>query len=217
MSDRIRVLLVDDHTVLREGLLAMLSDEDDILVCGEAETGAAGLRLAGELQPDVIVLDLGLPDLSGLEMIREIVGGGSSARIVILSMHSGREIVMQAIRAGAHGYVPKSAAHRDLLRAIRSVHAGNRYLDPLAATIVVEELAEQNEEWELLKQLSERELEVLRGYARGYTSREMASQLALSQKSIETYRKRATDKLGLTHRSEVIQFALRAGLLDESD
>jgi len=130
-------------------------------------------------------------------------------------MHSGREFVMQALQAGSDGYIPKSTAHNDLMQAIRAVYQGKRYLHPDAATAVVDELLDKQEEILKLEILSEREQTVLRLIAMGYTSREIGDQLSLSPKTVDTYRQRAMEKLKLDHRSEVIQFALKAGLLDD--
>lgn len=212
----IHVLLADDHRVLRAGLHVLLESEEDMHVVAEASTGEEAIRLAHEFQPDVVVMDLGMPgSISGMDAIRQIRQELPQIRIVVLSMHSGHEVVMQALEAGSDGYVPKSAAHMNLLQAIRTVHAGQRFLDPAAATIVVDKLMEKREERKLLEVLSERELEVLRLTAMGFTSREIGQQLALSPKTVDTYRYRVMEKLDLQHRSELIQFALRAGLMDE--
>ena len=212
-SERIRILLADDHQVLREGLRALLEGEPDLCVAGEASTGAEAVDLARRLAPDLILMDLGLPGLSGLDAIRAIRAEQPNAKIVVLSMHSGREIVLQAIQAGCDGYVPKSAAHTNLLQAIRSVHAGQRFLDPAATAAVMDELVDQHREVQLIELLSDREREIVRMTALGFTSREIGEQLALSPKTVDTYRQRATEKLGLEHRSELVRFALRAGLL----
>lgn len=212
----IRVLLADDHLVLRAGLRALLESEGDLQVIAEAGTGDEAIQLATEEQPDVVVMDLGMPGKGGLEAIREIRRSLPQIRIVVLSMHSGREVVMQAIEAGSDGYVPKSAAHMNLLQAIRAVHAGQRFLDPSATTVVVNKLLEKQAETELLIALSEREREVLAQTAKGFTSREIGDQLALSPKTVDTYRQRAMDKLKLRHRSDLIRFALKTGLLENS-
>ncbi len=209
------MLLADDHRVLRAGLRVLLESEEDMHVVAEASTGEDAVRLANQFLPDVIVMDLGMPGISGMEAIRQIRESLPQIRIVVLSMHSGREVVMQALEAGSDGYVPKSAAHMNLLQAIRTVHAGQRFLDPSAATIVVDKLMEKQEEHKLLSILSDRELEVLRQTAMGFTSREIGKQLSLSPKTVDTYRYRVMEKLDLQHRSELIQFALRAGLMEE--
>lgn len=213
----IRVLLVDDHQVLREGLRLLLEGEDDVDVVSEASTGKDAIRLTSELHPDVIVMDLGLPDGSGIEAIREIRSQELPARIVVLSMYSDRELVMKALEVGSDGYVPKSSAHSDLLQAIRIVHSGQRYLHPIATTAVVDSMLNKQEGSQLLEILSERESQVLRFTAMGFTSRDIGDRLSLSPKTVDTYRQRAMNKLDLENRADVIRFALRAGLMDATD
>jgi two-component system response regulator NreC len=213
----IGVFLADDHQVLREGLRTLLERQPDIVVVGEAETGKATVEQVQKLEPDVLVLDLGMSDMNGFEVMRELGRLNSTTRIVVLSMHSGRDFVMQALRAGCHGFVPKSSTHTDLIQAIRATYAGERFLDPSATTAVVAELLDRGEESRLLEQLSQRETEVLKLTALGYTSREIGERLALSPKTVETYRQRAMVKLGLEQRADLVRFALRAGLLKASD
>ena len=209
----IRVLLVDDHKVLRDGLRALLEGEKDMIVVGEAGTEQDAIREAESIQPDVVIMDLGLPGGSGLDAIRVIKQTQPKTRIVVLSMHSRREIVLKALQAGSDGYVPKSSAHTSLLEAIRTVHAGERFLHPKAASVLIEELTDSRNDAELLEILSDRERDVLKLTAMGYTSREIGDQLALSPKTVDTYRQRVMDKLNLQHRAALVQFALRAGLL----
>jgi DNA-binding NarL/FixJ family response regulator len=211
---QIHVLLADDHSVLRAGLRVLLESEADMHVIGEADDGEAALLLAGQQQVDVAVIDLGMPGMGGLETIRQLQAGHPDVKIVVLSMHSGREVVVRSLEAGADGYVPKSAAHVSLLQAIRAVHAGQRYLDPSAATIVVDEMMKQQDGAQQLAQLSERELDVLTRTAQGYSRSEIGMALALSPKTVDTYRQRAMDKLDLHHRADLVQFALQNGLLD---
>lgn len=215
MNEQIKVILADDHRMLREGLVMLLEDEPDIKVISEVSNGEDAVLRAHSHSPDVIVMDLGMPGMSGLEAIKIIKQEISDIRIVVLSMHSGRDMVLQALEAGADGYVPKSAAHNNLLEAIRTVHSGRRFLDPEAATALVDEFLDKHEEAEMLKNLSDREAEVLKWTAMGFTSREVGERLSLSPKTIETYRQHAMEKLNLDHRSDLIQFALKAGLLDE--
>jgi two-component system response regulator NreC len=210
----ISILLVDDHKVLRDGLRALLESEAGIRVEGEAGTGAEAIQMARTLQPDVIVMDLGLPDMNGLEAIRAIRKENSKSRIVVLSMYSRREFVLPAIEAGCDGYVPKSSTHNSLLRAIHVVLSGERYLHPKAATALVEQFTETADELERLAALSDREREVLQLAAMGFSSREIGEKLFISPKTAETYRQRAMAKLQLEHRSDLIKFALRAGILD---
>ena len=170
---KIRILLVDDHKVLREGLKLLLVGEEDLEVIGEAGTVDEAIRLTEELEPDVVVMDLSLPGGGGLKAIKQILEKKFPVKIVVLSMHSNRELVMEAIELGSDGYVPKSSAHVSLLSAIRVVHAGERFLDPVAATALVEELLEKKDHSQLLKDLSDRETEVLKFTAMGFTSREI--------------------------------------------
>ena len=213
----ITILLVDDHKVLRDGLRALLESEADLSVVAEAGNGRDAIRLAQELQPDIIVMDLGLPDISGLEAISAIRDAKVDSRIIVLSMYVRREFVRPAIEAGCDGYLPKSSTHTSLLEAIRVVLTGERYLHPKAATALVESVMVKKSEAELYKQLSEREQDVLRFTALGFTSRETGEKLIISSKTVETYRHRAMEKLGLAHRSDLVKFALRAGILDDLD
>jgi two-component system response regulator NreC len=211
----VRILLVDDHEVLREGLRALLESEADLVVVGAAGTGAEAAALAQRLTPDLVVLDLGLPDMSGLDVIRLLRQQHPSPRIVVLSMYSQREFVMPAVEAGCDGYVPKSATHTSLLQAIRTVLGGERYLHPTAATVLMGSMQADTSEIAQFAALSEREQDVIRQTAQGFTSREIADQLVISAKTVETYRQRAMEKLGIERRSDLIKFAVRAGLLDD--
>jgi DNA-binding NarL/FixJ family response regulator len=213
----ITILLVDDHKVLRDGLRALLESEPDLTVVAEAGNGRDAVRLAQEQRPDIVVMDLDLPDISGLETIRLIREQDIKSRIVVLSMYIRREFVMPAIEAGCDGYVPKSSTHTSLLEAIRVVLTGERYLHPKAATALVESVTAKETEADLYQQLSEREQEVLRLTALGFTSREIGEKLIISPKTADTYRQRAMDKLHLNHRSDLVKFALRAGILDDFD
>lgn len=214
MTKSVTILLVDDHKVLRDGLRALLESEADLSVIGEAGAGAEAIQLARAHRPDVIVMDLGLPDMSGLDAIRAIRQENDFSRIVVLSMHSRREFVLPAIEAGCDGYVPKSSTHTSLLRAIRVVLSGERFLHPKAATALMESITDKQSELEQFESLSEREQEVLRLSAMGFSSREIGDKLIISPKTADTYRQRAMEKLNLTHRSDLIKFAVRAGILD---
>lgn len=214
MDAKIKILLADDHKVLRDGLRALLEDSGDMIVVAEAGTVDEAVERAEKYLPDVIVMDLGMPGGSGLDAIRRIRQKELPVRIVVLSMHSGREMVMQVLQAGSDGYVPKSSAHTDLILAIRTVLNGQRFLHPEATTALVDELLDKQEESKLVGILSDRERDVLKLTAMGFTSREIAEQLALSPKTVDTYRERAMMKLNIEHRTDIIRFALRAGLLD---
>jgi two-component system response regulator NreC len=211
----VHVLLVDDHKMLRDGLRALLESEDDITVVAEAGTAQEAIRLTEEYIPDIIVMDLGLPDMSGLEAIRTIRQTNKQSRIIVLSMYSRREFVVPAVEAGCDGYVPKSSTHTSLLEAIRVVLRGERFLHPTAATSLMESMTSQQSEAEKFAMLSDREQDVFRMSALGFTSREIGEELHISPKTADTYRQRAMEKLELTHRSDLIKFALRAGILDD--
>ena len=212
-----RILLVDDHKILRDGLRVLLESEDDLAVVGEADTGAQAVALAASLHPDVIIMDISLPDMSGLDAIRIIRQTDNRCRILVLSMYSRREFVAQALDAGCDGYVPKSATHTNLVQAIAVIMAGERYLHPTAVTALVGARSGELSETERFNQLSEREQSVLRLTALGFNSREVGERLILSPKTVDTYRTRAMEKLGVEHRSDLIQFALRAGILQGFD
>lgn len=210
-----QVMLVDDHQVLRDGLRFLLEVEGDIVVVGEAGTGQEAIAMFSQLTPDVVVVDLGLPDISGLELIPVFLAGPQQTRVVVLSMHISREYVMNAVDAGCHGYVPKSSAHSSLLEAIRVVMAGERYLHPKAASALVESLQEQLSQQDPLALLSERELTVVTLTAMGFASREIGLRLNISPKTVDTYRQRAMEKLEIENRPDLLRFALQHGLLDE--
>lgn len=210
----VRILLVDDHKVMRDGLRALLRAEENLTVIGEAETGEEAVELAGHLAADVIIMDLSLRGMSGLDAIRAIRRKNLPAHIVVLSMHTDNDIVLQAIKAGCDGYVPKSSAHTDLLEAIRVVQHGNRYLHPLAAATVMNELKNNDQKTLLIEMLSERERRVLQLTAFGFTSAEIGDRLMIAPKTVETYRRRVMTKLGLKRRSDLVHLALQAGLLD---
>lgn len=215
MSDeKITVLLVDDHKVLRDGLRALLESEPDLEVVADVGTGAGGIEAARSRQPDIIVMDLGLPDMSGLDAIRAIRRENDASRIIVLSMYSRPEFVVPAVEAGCDGYIPKSSTHNSLLHAIRVVMTGERYLHPRAATALMETISDQASEEEQFATLSDREREVLQLTAMGFSSREIGEQLVISPKTVETHRQRAMQKLNLRHRADLIKFAVRAGIFD---
>jgi two-component system response regulator NreC len=214
-TETIRVVLVDDHKILREGLKTLIDGEVDMCVVGDADSGEGGLHQVLQNRPDVVVMDLGMPGMGGLAAIQELRSRKVDCRVVVLSMHSDREIVTQAFKAGCDGFVPKSSAHTRLLHAIRTVHSGETYLHAKAISAMVNDYTEKEKQAVLLEGLSEREREVIRLTALGYTSREMGEKLALSPKTIDTYRQRGMQKLELVHRSDVVRFAIQAGLLDD--
>jgi two-component system response regulator NreC len=214
----IRVVLADDHVVLRAGLRALLEAEMGIEVVGEASTGDEAVDLARELKPTIVVMDLSMPGSGGLEATRRIVALGLETRVLVLTMHAEEEYLVPVLEAGASGYLTKTAADRSLIEAIRVVARGEVFLPPQATKLLLREYrAASSSEGPPgpLHQLSAREQEVLALTAEGYSSKEIGEKLFISPKTVDTYRSRIMEKLGLNHRAELVRFALRAGLLKE--
>ena len=215
-SDTIRVILADDHLVVRAGLKALLAANRDIEVVGEAANGREAIALVERLKPDVAVLDLDMPVMDGVAATKELVKRQASTRVLILTMHSEDEYLVAMLEAGAAGYLVKNAADRELADAVRAVAAGDSYVQPSAALTLarnVSRRAEHADEREQYNQLSERERDVLVHVAGGYSASEIGEQLFISPKTVETYKQRITEKLGLSHRADYVQFCLRLGLL----
>ncbi len=214
MSDVIRVLLVDDHRVLRAGLKALLDSEDDIRVIGEASSGEEAVERAQAIKPDVIVMDLSMPGIGGLEATKQITSAGLS-KVVVLTMHPEEEFLLPVLEAGGSGYVKKTSAELDLTAAIRTAAKDEVFLYPSAAKMLLQGFRDKAEEREdnPLDKLSEREREVLAMTAEGFSSSEIGEKLFISPKTVDTYRSRIMQKLELTHRSELVRFALSSGLL----
>lgn len=210
MKKTITVLIVDDHAILRAGLRALLNLQPDIEVVGEAAAGAEALTMVPSLQPDVVLMDISLPDMDGLEVTVKLKKVHPGIKVLILTMHDNPGFLYPAIKAGASGYVVKKAADTELINAIRSAYRGDVFLDPSMARVMTEDYMAQvgTEKW-----LSDREREVLGLIAEGRTYKEMAKLLAVSVKTIETYRERIKEKLCLTTRAELVRYALQKGLL----
>jgi len=216
MSSLVRVLLADDHAVLRSGLRLLLTNQNEYEVVGEASTGTETLDLAVQLQPDLILLDLSMPALGGLEALPTLRKLVPSARILILTMHDDPQYLRQALKHGASGYVLKKAADAELLSAMRSVLRGEVYVHPSMTRILLEDMLPNSQGSNIenaWSSLSDREQEVLKMVALGHTSAEIADQLSLSAKTVETYRARGMEKLGLRSRAALVRFALQEGLI----
>ena len=217
MRDKIRVLLVDDHLVLRSGLALLLDGQEGLEVVGEADTGLAAMELAAALQPDLILLDVNMPGLNGLDALPSIRQQAPGAKILILTMHSEPEYLRRAIKMGASGYILKKAADTELLSAMQAVLQGGIYVHPSMTRDLLTDFfpeQKQDEEQDIWESLSPREQQVLRLVALGHTSAEIAGQLGLSDKTVETYRYRGMEKLGLKTRATLVRFALKRGLLE---
>jgi two-component system response regulator NreC len=215
MPDKIRILLVDDHPVLRSGLEALLALEDDLLVVGQASTGEEGVEKASQTKPDVVVMDLAMPGIGGLEATRRIAALEGGPRVLVLTSQAEEEFLLPVLEAGGSGYVRKTSADEDLIRAIHAVARDEVFLYPSATKLLLRQykLAEEKGEAGPLEKLSDREREVLALTAEGYSSAEIGKKLFLSPKTVDTYRARLMQKLGLSHRSELVRLALDTGLL----
>ena len=214
---KLRVFLVDDHPVMREGLKTLVNAQPDMEVIGEAGDGETAWRQVCELQPDVVVMDISLPGLNGKEATVYIKSRCPQAVVLALSVHEDQVYLRQLLEAGASGYVLKRAAAAELIHAVRTVAAGGVYLDPsLADTLVVSIVRKQPLRGETEgSDLSEREAEVLRLVARGYSNKEIAAQLSISTKTVDTYRARSMEKLGLSSRADIVSYALEHGWLQK--
>jgi len=210
---RIRVLLADDHTLVRQGLRALLEREADIKVIGEATNGREVIKKAEMLRPDVIVMDVSMPRLNGIEATQKITADLPDVRVVVLSMHAGEDYVKGMLRAGASGYVLKDAPANDLLSAIRAVAAGGYSIHPRVAGCVVTDFLKGKGVEEPIGDLTPREREVVQLIVEGMTNREIASHLHLSVKTIEAHRTATMKKLGLHGVAELTRWAIRRGLV----
>ena len=213
----IEILIADDHRILREGLCALLRGHSDIRVVAEADDGAEAVRLAAEVSPDVVVMDVAMPRVKGVEATRQILAQNPAIKVVILSLYSAdRPLVAEAFRAGASGYLPKEASFDELATAIRSVMHGKVYISPECQNVARETLqhagsGDSAAGWPL----TPREREVLRQVADGHAMKQIAVHLDLSVKTVETHRRQIMDKLGLHSVAELTKYAIRQGITTE--
>jgi len=212
-SATIRVLLAEDHTIVRQGLRALLGSCDDIEVVGEAEDGAQALSLARKLDPSVVVMDIGMPGLNGIDTTQQLRAELPNTQVVILSMHSGEEYVRPVIRAGARAYLLKGSDLSDLVTAIRAVHAGEAFFGPTVASLLLEPPKPRPAH----ASLTPRELEVVQRVAEGRSSPEIARELSLSVKTVEGHRSRIMAKLGVANVASLVRYAVEHGILDADD
>jgi DNA-binding NarL/FixJ family response regulator len=214
----VRVLLVDDHDVVRLGLRTLLGDAPDVTVVGEAADGREALALDERLAPDVVVMDLSMSGMDGATATRELVRRRPGARVVVLTMHDEEDYLIPLLEAGAQGYVVKSAVTTDLLPAVRAVAAGRVFVRPAAARVLAEgwtRRAAQDEAQSRYGALSDREGAVFRLVAQGYSASQIGERLFISAKTVDTYRRRVSEKLGTPERAEWVRLALRLGALDD--
>lgn len=208
----ITILLADDHKIMREGLASMLAEEEDLVIVGQAETGREAVHLAVKLEPDVVVMDVGMPDLNGIEATRQIRERVPRTRVLALSMHADRRYVVALLRAGGTGYLLKGQGVAELVRAIREVAAGFAFFSPRVAAKVVDVVAGRQAQDETFDLLTPREREVLQLIAEGCTTREIGKRLHLSPKTIESHRTQLMTKLDLHSIADLTRYAIREGV-----
>jgi two-component system, NarL family, response regulator NreC len=213
---KIRVLLADDHTLMRRGLRLIVEQQPDLVVAGEAEDGRQAVALSASLKPDVAVLDIGMPNLNGIEAAKQITDGESGAAVVILSMHADETYILRALRAGARGYLLKDSAESDLVRAIRSVAEGKSFFSPAVSKVMLEDYVKKlqrtgsEDSYDLL---TPREREILQLVAEGKSNKEVANLLHLSVYTVETHRANIMEKLKVKSVPELILYAVRKGII----
>jgi DNA-binding NarL/FixJ family response regulator len=212
----ITVLLADDHSIVRQGLRRLLEDCADIAIIGEASNGQEAVRLIRQEQPDVVVMDLSMPNLDGIEATKQIVSEGLKTRVVILTMHATEEYAARLLQAGAQGFVGKAAFGEEVVEAIRKVAAGECYVPSALSRELPKRYARHQGDTSPLQTLSDRELQVLKRLAEGRGIREIAEELHLSIKTIETYRARLATKLELKTTADLVRFALRCGVIADA-
>ncbi len=213
---KIRILLADDHTLIRRGLRLLVEQQPDLVVAAEAEDGRQAVALAASVKPDVAVLDIGMPNLNGIEAAQQITAGESGAAVVILSMHSDESYILRALKAGARGYLLKDSAESDLVRAIHAVAEGKSFFSPTVSKVLLEDYVRKlrrtggEDSYDLL---TPREREVLQLVAEGRSNKETANLLNLSVYTVETHRANLMEKLGLKSVPELILYAVRKGII----
>jgi two-component system, NarL family, response regulator NreC len=216
-NEKIRILIADDHAILRSGLRMLIDAQPDMMVVAEAKDGIEAVEKVRQQHPNVAIIDLAMPQASGLDAIHKIVSAEPPTQVLLLTMHEDPAYLRTALASGAAGYVLKKSVDADLLSAIRAVHRGRRYIDSeLADVLVSDALAvkpRKDADSPGSSVLSERELQVLKLVAEGFSSREIADQIAVSIKTVEAYRARFATKLGLKSRAEIVQYASTLGFL----
>jgi DNA-binding NarL/FixJ family response regulator len=209
---KITVLIVDDHAIMRDGIRALLSVNEDIEVIGEAAEGREAIKKVQELSPDVVVMDIAMPGLDGMEATRQITKGNKKVKILVLTQHDNKEYILSAIKAGATGFVPKRALGSELVSAIRDVNRGDSVLYPSVASALIEDYRKRTD-MDPYDRLTAREREILRLIAEGHTSQEIADMLVISLKTVLGHRTKIMEKLDIHNRTELIKFAMRKGLI----
>ncbi|MFH2102300.1 MAG: response regulator transcription factor [Chloroflexota bacterium] len=214
--NKIRILLADDHTILRSGIRAILEDEPGFVVVGEAENGRSAVTMACQVEPDVVIMDIAMPLLNGLEATRQIKRQCPGVRVLILTMHDNEEYIRQVLEAGAMGYILKDAAAKELINAIRAVHRGESVLSPAITRLVIEDYLRWGgtRPQEQSDGLSPREREVLQLIAEGHTNKQIAEILSISVKTVQAHRTNLMQKLDLHDRGELIKYAIQKKIIE---
>lgn len=216
MSEKLRILLAEDHKTVREGIKLLVNAQDDMEVIAEAGDGEIAIDLAAELKPDIVVMDISMPELNGLRATRRMRANGLDLKILMLTRHTDDGYLQQLIEAGANGYVLKQSAPNELINAIRAVGSGNSYLDPALTNKVMGSYANVNIRGENKNTLTDRESEVLRLIALGYSNKEIAENMSLSVKTIEAHKSNAMQKLGINSRIGIVRYAILQDWLHET-
>jgi len=213
---KIRILLADDHAILRESLRILLEEEADLVVIGEAEDGRTAVKMANELSPDIVVMDISMPLLNGLEATCQIKRDNPQVKVLILSMHDNEEYIRQALAKGAMGYILKDAAARELLDAIRAVHRGESVLSPAITRLVIEDYLRWGDiqTHQETNGLSPREREILQLIAEGYTNKQISEILCISIKTVQAHRGNLMSKLDLHDKGELIKYAIQKKIIE---
>lgn len=216
--NKLRIMLAEDHETVREGLRLIINGQADMEVCGEANNGAAAVRDAQDLQPDVIVMDITMPEMNGLKATKQLKQVAPHLKILTLTRHTDDGYLKELLRAGASGYVLKQSSSSELLRAVRAIAAGGNYLDPTIAGRVMHgfETRQMRGEPATNVELSDREADVLRRIAWGYSNKEIAHGLKLSVKTVEAHKANAMRKLNITNRIDIVRFAILQGWLEDN-
>ena len=209
----IKVLIADDHQLFREGLVNLISSAPDIEVIGEAKDGLEATKKAKKLKPDLILIDIGMPNMNGIEATKSIKRDDPGIKIIAVSMHSDRQFVKGVLEAGADGYLLKNCTYRQLIDAVQSVVSGKKYLSDDITEMVIQGYLDPEEESENKNDLSEREIEVLKLYAEGKSTREISERLFISVKTVGTHKQHIFEKLGIKSNADMIKYAIREGLI----
>lgn len=218
-SHSIKILLVEDHEVVRGGLRMLLDNQNDMVIAGEASTGEEALQLVTHIQPDVILMDITLPDISGIEATRRLLQTGCQSKIIALTIHEDEQFFFEMLQAGASGYVPKRAAPEDLINAIRMVDRGEVYIYPMLARLLVDDFLQransgsESSSRATMANLTPREQEILVALAAGESNEEIAAKLVISKHTVARHRENLMRKLELHSRSELVKYAIRKGLI----